>query len=84
MDSTERPRGPHLEWTVVTSGGTGIGPLLLAATPVGLVRVEFHAAPERVDAMIDPLVSRGGAGGPGPAPGAVVVGGGAISPRWAL
>ncbi|MER5727955.1 methylated-DNA--[protein]-cysteine S-methyltransferase [Streptomyces sp. NPDC002138] len=62
MDSTERPRGPHLEWTVVASP---IGPLLLAATPEGLVKVEFHASPE----MIEPLVTRLGAAALRPAPG---------------
>ncbi|MFJ6782084.1 methylated-DNA--[protein]-cysteine S-methyltransferase [Streptomyces yangpuensis] len=66
MDSTERPRGPHLEWTVVASD---IGPLLLAATPEGLVRVEFHAGPDRIDRMIGPLVSRLGADARRPAPG---------------
>ncbi|MFE1900578.1 hypothetical protein ACFW9B_32925, partial [Streptomyces yangpuensis] len=60
MDSTERPRGPHLEWTVVASD---IGPLLLAATPEGLVRVEFHAGPHRIDRMAGSLVSRRGAAG---------------------
>ncbi|MFD3544970.1 methylated-DNA--[protein]-cysteine S-methyltransferase [Streptomyces sp. NPDC058655] len=70
MDSTERPRGPHLEWTVVPSG---IGPLLLAATPEGLVKVEFHAGPDRVDAMIGPLVSRLGADASRPAAGSEVL-----------
>ncbi|MFE0012401.1 hypothetical protein [Streptomyces erythrochromogenes] len=65
MDSTERPRGPHLEWTVVASD---IGPLLLAATPEGLVRVEFHAGPDRLDRMTGPLVSRLGADARRPAP----------------
>ncbi|MFF5443757.1 methylated-DNA--[protein]-cysteine S-methyltransferase [Streptomyces sp. NPDC012888] len=37
-----------------------VGPLFLAATEVGLVRVEFHADPDRPDAA-DPLVSRLGA-----------------------
>ncbi|MBW5485821.1 methylated-DNA--[protein]-cysteine S-methyltransferase [Streptomyces bambusae] len=54
MDSSSRPAGPHLEWTVV---GSDIGPLLLAATDEGLVRVEFHAAPDRPD-LIDPLARR--------------------------
>ncbi|MGW5849370.1 methylated-DNA--[protein]-cysteine S-methyltransferase [Streptomyces sp. NPDC055254] len=70
MDSTERPRGPHLEWTVVPSG---VGPLLLAATPEGLVRVEFHAGPDRVDALIGRLVSRLGADARRPAPGEEVL-----------
>ncbi|MFB7256290.1 methylated-DNA--[protein]-cysteine S-methyltransferase [Streptomyces nojiriensis] len=69
MDSTERPRGPHLEWTVVAGDGVLGGPLLLAATPEGLVRVEFHAEPDRVDRMIGPLVSRLGADARRPAPG---------------
>ncbi|MER6389525.1 methylated-DNA--[protein]-cysteine S-methyltransferase [Streptomyces sp. NPDC059382] len=70
MDSSERPRGPHLEWTVVTGD---IGPLLLAATPEGLVRVEFHAGPDRVEKMIGSLVSRLGADAWRPAPGEEVL-----------
>lgn len=70
MDSTERPRGPRLEWTVVPSD---IGPLLLAATPEGLVRVEFHAGPDRADRMIDSLISRLGADAWHPAPGEEVL-----------
>ncbi|KOU68868.1 cysteine methyltransferase [Streptomyces sp. XY413] len=66
VDSTERPRGPHLEWTVVASD---IGPLFLAATPEGLVRVEFHAGPDRIDRMTGQLVSRLGADAGRPAPG---------------
>ncbi|WP_329386957.1 methylated-DNA--[protein]-cysteine S-methyltransferase [Streptomyces sp. NBC_01351] len=74
MDSTERPRGPHLEWTVFTGGdGIGVGDLLLAATPEGLVRVEFHAGPDRVDSMIGSLVSRLGADAWRPAPGEEVL-----------
>ncbi|MEU3313919.1 methylated-DNA--[protein]-cysteine S-methyltransferase [Streptomyces sp. NPDC048387] len=70
MDSTERPRGPHLEWTVLPSE---IGPLLLAATPEGLVRVEFHAGPERAGRMIAALVSRLGADAWRPDPGQEVL-----------
>ncbi|MFD4869058.1 methylated-DNA--[protein]-cysteine S-methyltransferase [Streptomyces sp. NPDC058412] len=70
MDTPERPRGPHLEWTVVASD---IGPLLLAATPEGLVRVEFHATPDRVEKMIGPLVSRLGADARRPARGEEVL-----------
>ncbi|MEV6953461.1 methylated-DNA--[protein]-cysteine S-methyltransferase [Streptomyces sp. NPDC051183] len=73
MDSTERPRGPHLEWTVVDSDPVGIGPLLLAATPEGLVRVEFHAGPDRVEEMIGALVSRLGADAWRPPPGGEVL-----------
>ncbi|MFF4265378.1 methylated-DNA--[protein]-cysteine S-methyltransferase [Streptomyces virginiae] len=73
MDSTERPRGPHLEWTVVAGDGVLGGPLLLAATPEGLVRIEFHAEPDRVDRMIGPLVSRLGADAWRPAPGEEVL-----------
>jgi len=40
----------NLEWTVTE---TPIGPLMLAATPAGLVKVHFHAdRPERVVAAI--------------------------------
>ncbi len=70
MDTTERPRGPHLEWTVVASD---IGPLLLAATEQGLVRVEFHAGPDRVERMIGALVSRLGADAWRPPPGEEVL-----------
>ena len=70
MDSTERPRGPHLEWTVVPSD---IGPLLLAATPEGLVTVGFHAGPDRAEAMIGLLVSRLGADARRPEPGREVL-----------
>ncbi|MFJ6936224.1 methylated-DNA--[protein]-cysteine S-methyltransferase [Streptomyces sp. NPDC101132] len=44
----------HLEWTVVDSG---VGPLFLAATPAGLVRVEFHGEERRTA----PLAARLGA-----------------------
>ncbi|MEV7615444.1 methylated-DNA--[protein]-cysteine S-methyltransferase [Streptomyces sp. NPDC089799] len=69
MDSTERPRGPHLEWTVAASD---IGPLFLAATEEGLVRVEFHADAGRPD-LAGPLVSRLGADAWRPAPGREVL-----------
>ncbi|GGL83948.1 methylated-DNA--protein-cysteine methyltransferase [Streptomyces fumigatiscleroticus] len=42
-------------WAVV---GTGIGPLLLAATRKGLVSVVFHATDEVRDRMLDRLASR--------------------------
>ncbi|MDN0194923.1 methylated-DNA--[protein]-cysteine S-methyltransferase [Streptomyces sp. S.PNR 29] len=42
-------------WTVV---GTGIGPLLLAATREGLVNVVFHATDEVRDRALDHLASR--------------------------
>ncbi|MEU6893550.1 methylated-DNA--[protein]-cysteine S-methyltransferase [Streptomyces sp. NPDC046557] len=70
MDSSERPRGPHLEWTVAAGG---VGPLLLAATPEGLVRVGFHAEVDRVDRMIGSLVSRLGADPWRPEPGREVL-----------
>ncbi|WP_327363075.1 methylated-DNA--[protein]-cysteine S-methyltransferase [Streptomyces sp. NBC_01296] len=73
MDSTERPRGPHLEWTVVPGESAIGGPLLLAATPQGLVRVEFHAGPGRVEKMIGSLVSRLGADAWRPPPGEEVL-----------
>ncbi|MFD7029865.1 methylated-DNA--[protein]-cysteine S-methyltransferase [Streptomyces sp. NPDC059917] len=66
MDSTERPRGPHLEWTVVASA---IGPLLLAATSEGLVKVAFHASPRAAG----PLIDRLGAAAFRPAPGEEVL-----------
>ncbi|MET7296904.1 methylated-DNA--[protein]-cysteine S-methyltransferase [Streptomyces griseoloalbus] len=42
-------------WAVV---GTGIGPLLLAATREGLVNVVFHATDEVRDGALDRLASR--------------------------
>ncbi|MCX5408022.1 methylated-DNA--[protein]-cysteine S-methyltransferase [Streptomyces sp. NBC_00335] len=72
MDTPE-PRGPHLEWTVVDSGVADIGPLLLAATPEGLVKVEFHAGPDRVEKMIGALISRLGADARRPPPGEEVL-----------
>ncbi|WP_424214340.1 methylated-DNA--[protein]-cysteine S-methyltransferase [Streptomyces sp. BI20] len=53
----------HLEWTVLDAP---IGPLFLAATRVGLVRVEFHAGPDR----IGPLAGRLNLPAHRPAPGA--------------
>ncbi|CAL9554255.1 Methylated-DNA--protein-cysteine methyltransferase [Streptomyces sp. enrichment culture] len=49
----------HLVWTVV---GTGIGPLLLAATREGLVNVVFHATDRVRDRALSRLASRLGAG----------------------
>jgi methylated-DNA-[protein]-cysteine S-methyltransferase len=46
------------EWTVI---GTGVGPLFLAATDVGLVSVAFHASPAVRDRMVGQLASRLGA-----------------------
>ncbi|KUH35431.1 MULTISPECIES: methylated-DNA--[protein]-cysteine S-methyltransferase [Streptomyces] len=43
MDSRVRDGGRTVEWAVV---GSGIGPLLLAATAEGLVTVGFHAGAE--------------------------------------
>ncbi|EGX60789.1 methylated-DNA-[protein]-cysteine S-methyltransferase [Streptomyces zinciresistens K42] len=45
-------------WAVV---GSGIGPLLLAATPTGLVGVVFHATEEVRDKALARLASRWGA-----------------------
>ncbi|MEU8605456.1 methylated-DNA--[protein]-cysteine S-methyltransferase [Streptomyces parvulus] len=45
-------------WTVV---GTGIGPLLLAATDDGLVNVVFHATEATRDQALDRLAARLGA-----------------------
>ncbi|MFC8858324.1 cysteine methyltransferase, partial [Streptomyces sp. NPDC057144] len=42
-------------WTVV---GTDIGPLLLAATPDGLVNVVFHATDTARDRALDRLAAR--------------------------
>jgi methylated-DNA-[protein]-cysteine S-methyltransferase len=55
----------QVAWTVV---GTGIGPLLLAATRDGLVNVVFHATDEVRDRALDRLASRLG-GRPVEAPG---------------
>ncbi|MEV6739808.1 methylated-DNA--[protein]-cysteine S-methyltransferase [Streptomyces sp. NPDC051104] len=48
----------QLVWTVVP---TGIGPLLLAATPEGLVNVVFHASDAVRDKALERLASRLGA-----------------------
>lgn len=45
-------------WAVV---GTAIGPLMLAATPDGLVSVVFHATPQVCGKMLERLASRLGA-----------------------
>ncbi|MEV8306141.1 methylated-DNA--[protein]-cysteine S-methyltransferase [Streptomyces flavidovirens] len=37
--------GQFVEWAVIGSGDSGVGPLLLAATDAGLVCVAFHAGP---------------------------------------
>ncbi|WP_299536338.1 methylated-DNA--[protein]-cysteine S-methyltransferase [uncultured Streptomyces sp.] len=50
--------GLRVEWTVTPSG---IGPLLLAATPSGLVTVAFHAVPAARDAVLERLRTRLGA-----------------------
>ncbi|MDT0437649.1 MULTISPECIES: methylated-DNA--[protein]-cysteine S-methyltransferase [Streptomyces] len=54
MDSDGR-YGQRVVWTVV---GTGIGPLLLAATGEGLVSVVFHASGPVRDAALARLASR--------------------------
>ncbi|MFE0698643.1 methylated-DNA--[protein]-cysteine S-methyltransferase [Streptomyces sp. NPDC058872] len=57
------PVGPEraapTEWAVVESP---IGPLFLAATERGLVRVEFHATAERRERMLDRLAGQFGVG----------------------
>ncbi|MEU7513477.1 methylated-DNA--[protein]-cysteine S-methyltransferase [Streptomyces sp. NPDC042898] len=61
MDIEAEPRGGEpavaVEWTVVESD---IGPLFLAATGRGLVRVEFHADAARRVEMLDRLAGRFG------------------------
>lgn len=51
-------RAVPVEWTVMASD---IGPLLLAATGRGLVRVEFHADAARRERMLDRLAGQLGA-----------------------
>ncbi|MFE2557384.1 methylated-DNA--[protein]-cysteine S-methyltransferase [Streptomyces sp. NBC_00090] len=62
MDIETEPTGGEpavaVEWTVVESD---IGPLFLAATGRGLVRVEFHADPARRERMLDRLAGQLGA-----------------------
>ena len=60
MNSHEQDEhgGPQVVWTVV---GTGIGPLLLAATADGLVNVVFHATEAVRGAALARLASRLGA-----------------------
>ncbi|MFE7233424.1 methylated-DNA--[protein]-cysteine S-methyltransferase [Streptomyces sp. NPDC002405] len=61
MDSHEQdeqrvvPGEQRVVWAVV---GTGIGPLLLAATPEGLVNVVFHATDAIRERALDRLASR--------------------------
>lgn len=55
MDSHERYGQQRVVWTVV---GSGIGPLLLAATPEGLVSVVFHATDPVRDKALARLASR--------------------------
>jgi methylated-DNA-[protein]-cysteine S-methyltransferase len=54
MDS-HRQYEQQVVWTVVD---TGIGPLLLAATPEGLVNVVFHATESVRDRALDRLAAR--------------------------
>ncbi|MEU6350505.1 methylated-DNA--[protein]-cysteine S-methyltransferase [Streptomyces sp. NPDC047072] len=54
MDSDERDE-QRIVWAVV---GTDIGPLLLAATPEGLVNVVFHATDAVRDRSLKQLASR--------------------------
>ncbi|MFF6882456.1 methylated-DNA--[protein]-cysteine S-methyltransferase [Streptomyces sp. NPDC012421] len=58
MDIEEGPRGATVEWAVVPSG---VGPLFLAATGRGLVRVEFHAGEGRRERMPERLAEQLGA-----------------------
>ncbi|GAB2738978.1 methylated-DNA--[protein]-cysteine S-methyltransferase [Streptomyces bullii] len=53
--SSEEQYEQQVVWTVV---GTGIGPLLLAATREGLVNVVFHATDAVRDKALDRLASR--------------------------
>jgi methylated-DNA-[protein]-cysteine S-methyltransferase len=58
MNSDGRPGGPagqRVVWAVV---GTDIGPLLLAATPEGLVNVVFHATDAVRDKALERLAAR--------------------------
>ncbi|MFF2776169.1 methylated-DNA--[protein]-cysteine S-methyltransferase [Streptomyces sp. NPDC058052] len=58
MDIEDGPRGVTAECAVV---GSGIGPLFLAATARGLVRVEFHADEDRRERMPERLAAQLGA-----------------------
>ncbi|GHA83408.1 methylated-DNA--[protein]-cysteine S-methyltransferase [Streptomyces chryseus] len=53
--------GRFVEWAVIGSGDSGIGPLLLAATDAGLVCVVFHAGPAVREKVLDQLRTRLGA-----------------------
>lgn len=53
--------GQFVEWAVVGSGDSGVGPLLLAATGEGLVCVVFHAGPEVREKTLGRLRARLGA-----------------------
>ncbi|MFD3789611.1 methylated-DNA--[protein]-cysteine S-methyltransferase [Streptomyces cyaneofuscatus] len=55
MNSYGAGAEPAVEWSVVESA---IGPLLLAATPAGLVSVAFHARPDVRDAALAKLRAR--------------------------
>ncbi|MER7484582.1 methylated-DNA--[protein]-cysteine S-methyltransferase [Streptomyces sp. NPDC126497] len=57
MDSQGR-HGQRVVWAVV---GTGVGPLLLAATREGLVNVVFHATGEARGGALERLAARLGA-----------------------
>ncbi|MGX1883975.1 methylated-DNA--[protein]-cysteine S-methyltransferase [Streptomyces sp. NPDC055287] len=57
MDSV----GQVVEWTVIGSGDSGIGPLLVAATDAGLVCVVFHARPAVREKALAQLRTRLGA-----------------------
>ncbi|MEU3142889.1 MULTISPECIES: methylated-DNA--[protein]-cysteine S-methyltransferase [unclassified Streptomyces] len=61
--------GQRVVWAVV---GTGIGPLLLAATREGLVGVVFHATDEVRDSALERLASRLG-GEPAEEPGSLLL-----------
>ncbi|OEJ27406.1 cysteine methyltransferase [Streptomyces agglomeratus] len=53
--------GQVVEWAVIGSGDSGIGPLLVAATGAGLVCVAFHAGPEVRERTLARLGARLGA-----------------------
>ncbi|MFF7555757.1 methylated-DNA--[protein]-cysteine S-methyltransferase [Streptomyces olivaceus] len=58
MDSHGRDHGRDGERVVWSVVGTGIGPLLLAATRDGLVNVVFHATDAARDQALDRLAAR--------------------------
>lgn len=53
--------GQFVEWAVIGSSDSGIGPLLVAATDEGLVCVAFHASPAVREKTLAKLQTRLGA-----------------------